>query len=660
MKKFCLNMIVRNEGERIIRCLESVADYVSCYEILDTGSTDNTVELIQKFFSQRVIPGHVTKTKFVNFEQARNEALQAARLSSLYFEYILLVDADMELVVEDKEFADNLSGASYDVIQRAGTLAYGNRRIVHRGAVGEYRGVTHEYLDIETAGLIPGVWFRDHADGSNRKDKFKRDVKLLREALKTEPNNGRYWFYLGQSYRDAGQPEKAVRAYKRRIELGGWDEEQWNAHLNYAHCLKELGNEAGFVTELLAAYNFRPSRAEPLYDLAKHYRETGKNAVSTALSEIGMTIPYPRDLLFVSDYVYQVGFREEFAITAFYGPKRAKGFEVCDELSLDISIPHWSRDMARRNLFHYTPILSEIAPISIHKIPFTAPDGYISMNPSIVTMKDGSIRAIVRTVNYTITETGHYQIRGGDGTINGSNPIHTRNFMVHLTPNFELEEAKEIDCPLHIPKYDLVRGMEDMRLFECNGRLWASTCIREANEEGWCEQFFCRLDEYETRYGVKLTYMKPPERAHEKNWMPMVVGDRFQFVYRLGTILRPDGAILVKHPMKRDLDHLSGGSQSIRLYNGSPSSEYLAVVHEARERPDNGQRAYTHRFVLMDERGEVLKVSAPFFIENKQIEFVAGLALHPDGKRLMISYGVRDCEARIVTIDYNDVVRLLR
>ena len=81
-------------------------------------------------------------------------------------------------------------GQSYDVKQAAGNLTYWNRRLLSRSATGVYRSPTHEYLDVPTAGQINGIWFKDHADGSNRPDKFKRDIALLEKVLRTETNEG--------------------------------------------------------------------------------------------------------------------------------------------------------------------------------------------------------------------------------------------------------------------------------------------------------------------------------------------------------------------------------------------------------------------------------------------------------------------------------------
>lgn len=55
----CLNMIVRNEAANIERCLASVAPVIGAWVIGDTGSTDTTPELIQRFFAARGIPRRV-------------------------------------------------------------------------------------------------------------------------------------------------------------------------------------------------------------------------------------------------------------------------------------------------------------------------------------------------------------------------------------------------------------------------------------------------------------------------------------------------------------------------------------------------------------------------------------------------------------------------
>src|SRR5215472_8001560 len=146
-KKLCLNMIVRNETANLGRCLGALVDYVDCWVIADTGSTDGTQEFIKNFFAERNLPGELHSIPFKNFEQARNGALECAYASSLAFDYLLLADADMELVVDDKSFRERLDGPGYRLLQRAASgLAYWNTRLILRNAGARYHGVTHEYL----------------------------------------------------------------------------------------------------------------------------------------------------------------------------------------------------------------------------------------------------------------------------------------------------------------------------------------------------------------------------------------------------------------------------------------------------------------------------------------------------------------------------------
>ena len=667
MPSICLNMIVRNESARILRALESVATHINSWVIVDTGSTDGTPDVITKFFHERKIPGLMGRCEFKDFSQARNVALSAARASPFEFDYALLMDADMQLVVKDPTWLDDVKGDSFDMTQVAGTLVYDNRRLVSKKSTGVYKGVTHEYLDVDSAGKIPRekAEFLDYADGANRPEKYKRDIKLLKDGIKQEPNNSRYFYYLAQSYRDAGKSEKAAKWYKKRVDAGGWDEERWSAQECYAHCLKDMGDEAGFIREMLVAYNMRPSRAETVYDLAKYYRERGENATSLVFSEAGMQIPPSKDGLFVNDYVYQVGCKDEYAICAYYDErKRTHGYVICNELTLKKGPYGASREMARSNMFHYHPPLKTLCPSFKSKlIQVEAPEGYIAMNPSVCAHGD-KLCAIVRTVNYKIDEHGRYLIRGTDGTANDSNPIHTRSLFVEFDDDLKVISQREILPPVDLPapQFKLVVGFEDMRLFTAGNKLYASSCMRELTPEGWCEQVLVGLECGDhSSYGAQMTNMKRmirEPRQQEKNWMPIIDYRHpidIRFMYRCGEVVDSDG---LRHEFSDpdwDVGALGGGSQVLPYGNG-----YLALVHEARLIPGQQCRFYMHRFVKFDDEFRVKKITAPFYFNEKGIEYAMGLAWHPEEPtNLVISYGVKDAEARIGTVSQEDVDRLL-
>jgi hypothetical protein len=72
-----------------------------------------------------------------------------------------------------------------------------------------------------------------------------------------------------------------------------------------------------------------------------------------------------------------------------------------------------------------------------------------------------------------------------------------------------------------------------------------------------------------------------------------------------------------------------------------------------------GRRFYQHRFVWFDDAGALRGVSRQFYFRAKGIEFAAGLAWHPDGRRLIISYSVADSEAWIATVAAAEVAAAL-
>ena len=85
-------MIVRNEAKIIRRCLDSVRPLLSHWCICDTGSTDDTEEILrQELFT---LPGRLYNDPWVNFGHNRSLSMERARGTA---DYHLLLDADMVL-----------------------------------------------------------------------------------------------------------------------------------------------------------------------------------------------------------------------------------------------------------------------------------------------------------------------------------------------------------------------------------------------------------------------------------------------------------------------------------------------------------------------------------------------------------------------------------
>ncbi len=666
-KRLCLNMIVKNETANLERCLAAAAPHIACWVIGDTGSTDGTQDMIIAFFAERDLPGELHSFPFENFAQARNTALDHAYASPLAWDYLLLADADMELVIEDPGFRAKLAAPGYRLLQHAGR-SYWNTRLVRRDARARYQGVTHEYIevlgDLET---LTGVWYKDHATGANRTGKTERDIRLLQKALETEPGNHRYWFCLAQSYKDAGRIAEAEAAYARRAAMGGWDEEAWLAGLERARCLHRLGDAGGFLREALAAFDRRPARAEPLYDLARHCRERGMHQASLLFAEAGLAVPRPQgEALFLEDGVYEWGLAEEYSIAAYYVPEKARrdrGFALCDRLAMSPEVPAGARDLARANLSFYAEPAAAVLPSFVARpVGFTPPEGYHLSNPSVA-RDGGAIVMVQRTVNYVVGEDGDYRTPAGA-------PVHTRDFLLRLTAGLEIRSAAEILPPADMPApaYWRVLGFEDLRLFAWRDALWCTATVRELTAEGWCEQVLARIDARGAGACrlVDWRVLRPPgPQRDEKNWMPLVEpapagaeGERLRFVYLCDPtrIVDDEARTIVETVPAIAAEHFRGGSQAIAFVAG-PGEGWLALIHEVSLR--EGRRHYRHRFVWLDQAFALRGVSRPFFFGKDGIEFAAGLAPHPDGERLLISCDVGDGEAWLATVAAADVLAIL-
>jgi glycosyltransferase involved in cell wall biosynthesis len=353
--RLCLNMIVKNEAANIERCLASLASVISAWVICDTGSTDDTPDRIERFFAARGIAGELHRFPFVNFGLARNEALDRCRGSALEFDYILFADADMELVVEDQSFLDRLSAVAYLVQQRAG-ISYDNVRLLRRDAQARYVGATHEYLDIQgDRERLAEIWYIDHASGSNRIGKFERDARLLEEDLVRDPDNARSVFYLAQSYRDAGDLTRARETYRQRVALGGWEEEVWYSLHEIGRLNERLGSSVAEIrSAYLDAYQFRPRRAEPLYQLARFHRERSEWSLASLFAQQAAAIPRPADdILFVDDSVYLWRSLDELGVAAYWAGQRAEGKAATERVLAEGHVPASERPRIESNLGFY-------------------------------------------------------------------------------------------------------------------------------------------------------------------------------------------------------------------------------------------------------------------------------------------------------------------
>ena len=323
MKTLCLCMIVKNEVKILKECFDSVVNFIDYWVICDTGSTDGTQEFIKNYFKGKGIQGDLYEDKWVNFGHNRTLAFKKAKGKS---DYCLVMDAD-----------DRLSGTieipegeycNFKVKIRFGCLEFYRNHIFNNSLNWCYKGVVHEYpylLDknnykksvLQNCCITAGT-FGARSTGQN--SKFLQDIKLLKQGIKDEPKNTRYYFYLAQSYRDIGDNLNAIKYYRKRAEMGGFQEEVYYSLYSIGLCKERDGRdfEKEILYDYLKAFNFRKTRLEALYRIVLYFRIKGKYKESFAYGMLGYPHTYPKDILFIDKPIHDYSFMFELAISAYY------------------------------------------------------------------------------------------------------------------------------------------------------------------------------------------------------------------------------------------------------------------------------------------------------------------------------------------------------
>ena len=607
--------MVKNESKILQRCLEAVEKVVDAFCICDTGSTDNTCEIAREFLKTH--PGCLTECPWKDFGFNRTRSFQDAREFvkttdwALDDTYGLLLDADMCFVPGSLR-EQKLTEKGYTIIQCAGNLEYPNCRLVRMDHDWTCRGVTHEYWDGPTTSLAKSVcYIDDRNDGGCKSDKFERDARLLEQGLRDEPENVRYMFYLAQTYHSLGRWKDCIAMYKRRIAAGGWEEEVWYSHYMIAQAHKANGSPEKFEAWMLKAYNRRPSRAEPLYKLAKHFREISQQHKAYQYVLMGRSIPFPSDSLFIEKDVYQGLFDYEATILMFY-------LQHSLQDGLRLSMQHMlgdapMKDNVYQNVGFYTsPIAKQVRP---H--PVLRDECGLDYHPTSVSCLklNGTMYHNVRFVNYQINhETGSYIMRE-NGKMSESHKVRTQN-LLWTNDSSRMMRDESVTLPR---KDSHIRGLEDVRLYlNPEGKVGFTATTAE-----YADNIRVLHGEYNIDDGTykNCVVLKSPTNAScEKNWIP-ISGTR-NIIYRwhpleIGHIEKDELVIDSFHKTPWFFQHLRGSAVPFQV-----DSELWCLVHFVEY---STPRKYYHCFVRLDSDSYTPKaISMPFVFRNRSIEYCIG------------------------------------
>lgn len=660
--KVCLNMIVKNESRIITRMLESVFPIIDGYCICDTGSSDNTIELIRQFFEEREMYGKIIEEPFRDFGYNRTIALQACETFMPNMDYILLLDADMILTGPALQypiaFKRSLISDTYTLFQGNHAFYYKNMRIVRNNRKYTYWGVTHEYVNVPsntTSGSIDRdlLFINDIGDGGAKNDKTERDIRLLKKGLEEIPNNDRYTFYLANSYRDAGQIQNAIDTYKKRIEIGGWIEEVWFSHYSIGNCYMRLGEEEKAICAWMAGYNAYPNRIENLFKIVEYFRTRGKNCIAYEfyLMAEKSRSKYKNwsDYLFLERDIYDYKIDYEFSILGYYvNDGNSLTNDLIQSCMKVLNYPHLDENIFKNVMNNYKFYSSAITLNNSVGIKRERTDQwsdvfskigenlgingdeFVSSTPSLVWLND-QIIVNVRYVNYRIDDRGGYVNR---------TEIKTVNVIAVLEMKTSLKIVDQFILAYDTNEDGTYVGLEDVRLHVQNNLLYYNANRGLKNGNMAVEHGIIDLKERVCKNSVHLK--RDGSGSLEKNWVLFETQDNLMVIYSWSPLIigKIKGDQFVEEMQTKEVPacfkHLRGSTNGVKMEDGEIWFFCHSVSYEDR-------RYYYHMIVVLDEHTKKVKKYTPYFtFEKEKVEYTLGFSYFKMVNEILVGYSTYD------------------
>ncbi len=301
-------MIVKNEERFLEQCLRSAAGAVDEINIVDTGSTDRTVEIARAFGAR--IEHREWRD---DFAWARNESLAMATNR-----WVLQLDADEELLPESLEALEALKktpayivGVYVRCINKSdryggGAMSHATSRIFPNHERIRYTGLIHEFACLDgnakgIAAVLSPVKILHHGytnEMVESRGKNARNLRILEESIRREPGEAFHWYNFGLTTFLMGETEKAVDAMERMYELTRDDARAFvpNGLQILADAYTErLGQPEKGLEYALLALKLSPNYANAHFSAGKAYMhmqqwERSREMYQAAIDDAGQTV----------------------------------------------------------------------------------------------------------------------------------------------------------------------------------------------------------------------------------------------------------------------------------------------------------------------------------------------------------------------------------
>lgn len=276
-----LCVMVKNGGDLFAKMLEENLPYIDRWTVLDTGSTDNTVENVKKILADK--KGKLYEEPFINFRDSRNHCLEFAGKTCKFNimlddTYVLKGDIRTFLeIIRGDQFAD-----SYSLVIQSNDMEYYSNRITKSENNLRYIYKIHEVITNKnnTNVVVPkhiGRVFDYRADYMEKRtmERKQYDLKLLYEEVEEDPSDPRHYYYLAQTYSVLNEHEKSAENFLKRFyhHNDGFLQEKVDAMFEAARIYNFKLNKPWDEVEkmYLQCTELEPERPESFYFIGIHY-----------------------------------------------------------------------------------------------------------------------------------------------------------------------------------------------------------------------------------------------------------------------------------------------------------------------------------------------------------------------------------------------------
>ena len=298
--------MVKNAGDTFKNVLEKNMGFADKITILDTGSTDDTINIITEFFNTNKINGTLYQRPWKNFRDSRNELLE---LAGDNYVFNIMLDDTYILNGNIREFLtiarSDDEADSYSIFIQDSFVRYSSNRITKPFKKLKYIYTIHEIIEPNKNFEIPAdiSFITDEQTPymtertNNRK---LNDLKLLFEEHKNNPNDCRQLYYIAETYLCLKDWENSILYYEKRSKAGSFKSEP---ELEVQDSLYKIAVISYFNLNIewetcyqlfLNCYNYDTTKSEPLYIIGYHYNTINdhKNAYTTLCKAFELSKQY--------------------------------------------------------------------------------------------------------------------------------------------------------------------------------------------------------------------------------------------------------------------------------------------------------------------------------------------------------------------------------